>query len=304
LPEPVGFISKIQKYATKDGPGLRSTVFMVGCNLRCQWCANPELIEPGPKILYFASRCQQCGTCVRIAANGSIQFSADACQIDRQRCTNLEKCLDACPYEAYEKVGIEISATELHHKLLRDREFYATSGGGVTFSGGEPGLQAEFVAAVAQRLRADGIPVALDTAGLLNWEKLAPLLETVDLVLYDLKAFDSTIHSRCTGVDNRLILENARRIAENGKAMFVRMVLVPGLNDDLNDVEARLRFIQSLGPAVRRVDILKYHKLGVGKYTSLGIPYALADTPLCSDAYITQVEQKALALGGNVVIND
>lgn len=288
-----GFISRIQRYSTKDGPGLRSTVFLVGCNLKCKWCANPELLEAGPKVMYFEERCKQCGACVAIAANSSITFSGNACRIDREHCINIKDCIDVCSYEAYEQVGYEITARELYKKLQRDEAFFKTSGGGVTFSGGEAGLQDEFVYETARLLREDGIHVALDTAGLLSWEQLERLLGQIDLVLYDIKTYDAETHKRCTGVDNALILKNAQRIAAMNKPMLIRMVLVPSMNDDLDDIKARFQFSKDLKEAVQQIDILKYHTFGLGKYLRLGMKYPLKDIPECEDGFIERVRQLA-----------
>jgi len=298
-----GLISTIQKYSTKDGPGIRSTVFLVGCNLKCKWCSNPELIGFGTKVMYFDKRCKQCGACVSIAANHSIEFFDSACKIDREKCTNIEDCVNICPYEAFEKVGYEITSNKLYEKLKRDQVFYTTSNGGVTFSGGEAGLQDEFVYETAKMLRADGIHVAMDMAGLLDWNILERLLEQVDLVLYDIKAFNYDIHKKCTGVDNKLILDNAKCISEKGKPMFIRLVIVPQMNDDIDDIKARLEFIKGLGDAVKQVDILKYHKLGLGKYHSLGLKYFLDETPECKDSFIDEVKQIAISFGLKVTIN-
>ena len=271
-----GFISRIQRYSTKDGPGIRSTVFLVGCNLRCKWCSNPELLEVGLKIMYFEERCVQCGACVALS-NGTISFSGNACRIDRERCTNLEECADACSYNAYEKIGIEISPERLYRKLKRDEPFYRSSGGGVTFSGGEACMQDAFVQETACLLRKDEIHTALETAGSIKWGKLEKLIECIDLILYDIKALDPGIHRRWTGVDNTLILENARRIAAAQKPLGVRMIRVPLLNDGLPEIRARLNFIKELGSAVQQVDILEYHNLGRGKYVRLGMKYPLEE---------------------------
>ena len=302
MSEVKGLISTIQKYSTKDGPGLRSTVFVVGCNLRCKWCANPELIDPGTKVMYFENRCKQCGACVAIAANNSIEFSGKYCKIDREKCTNLEECIAVCSYEAYEKIGYQITANELYKKLKRDEVFYKTSGGGVTFSGGEAGLQDDFVYETAKLLRADGIQVALDTAGLINWNKIERLLDQVDLVLYDIKAFNSNIHKKCTGVDNEIIIENAKLIAKKGKPMFIRMVIVPEMNDDIEDIKARFKFIKGLGDAVKQVDMLKYHKLGLGKYLRIGMEYQLEQIPECKDSFVEDLKQLATNYGLNFTI--
>jgi len=199
-------------------------------------------------------------------------------KIDRENCTNLWECMIACSQDAYEEIGIKISAAKLMDKLIRDKAYYDRSGGGVTFSGGDPILQGDFVIAIANRLRKNEIKSALDTAGNLAWEKLKPIIDAVDLVLYDIKAYDPKIHLDCTGVDNQLILENARQISQSGKDMIIRMVIVPGLNDDREDIRNRIKFILSLGSAVKQLDILPYHNLGVGKYARLGLTYTINPT--------------------------
>ena len=270
-----GLISQIQHYSTKDGPGIRTTVFFMGCNLRCKWCANPETILPGKKVMYHKQKCMRCGTCVQAAASSSIRLGEDGCVIDRELCTNLEDMVYVCPYDAYEERGREIEAEELRQKLNRDIIFYRNSGGGVTFSGGEACLQRDFLLEVMGILKQDGIHIALDTAGNWEFEKVLPLIELADLVLYDIKAFDSGLHCACTGVGNERILENALKIAGMKKNMHIRLVLVPGVNDQREDVLKRFRFVKSLGDAVKQTDLLPYHRLGVGKYQALGIPYEL-----------------------------
>jgi len=296
-----GFISKIQRYSTKDGPGLRSTVFMVGCNLRCVWCSNPELIEEGPKILYHPERCHRCGACVTLSG-GSIRLGEKGCVIDRDACKNLEECAAACYYDAYEKLGYYITSGELAKKLARDKAFYDQSGGGVTFSGGEPALQAGFVMETLELLRKEGVHTALDTAGLISWADLKPLAEAADLILYDIKAFDAGIHKACTGAGSGVILENAVKLAGMKKPMFIRMIIAPGYNDQPDDIDARLAFVQSLGESVKQLDILKLHHLGVGKYHSLGLQCPIEGGQDCPDDVALEVAGKAERLGLKAVI--
>jgi len=291
-----GSYSKIQRYSTKDGPGLRSTVFLIGCDLECVWCSNPELIKKGRKILFHPELCNQCGACIPVS-NGAITMGEKAVVIDRDACDNLAECAAACYYDAFEILGQKITSADLARKLLRDKAFYDQSGGGVTFSGGEPGMQAKFVMETAALLRAEGVHVALDTAGLLSWSKLKPLADSVDLVLYDVKAFDPEIHKACTGVGNKRILHNARKLAAAGQEMHVRMVIAPGYNDQPEDLDARLQFVHSLGASVTRLDILKLHHLGVGKYHSLGMACATEGGPDCPDDLADEILEKAKALG-------
>lgn len=299
----IGFISKIQRYSTKDGPGLRSTVFMMGCNLKCAWCANPELIENKPKVLYYQERCKKCGRCVAVAENESITLTDKGCVIDRDNCTNILECAKSFYFDAYEVIGESITQDDLFNKLYADKEFYWNSKGGVTLSGGEPALQYEFVSGVSKRLRENNIHVALDTAGNVPWEWMQAIINHVDAVLYDIKAFDSNIHKRCTGVDNHLIMENAQRIAQTDVKLYIRMVIVPQMNDDWDDICKRLEFVKNLGASVEQVDILKYHKLGMGKYVRMGMPYTLEDIPDCDDEYISKIYDRAVELGLKATIN-
>ena len=299
-----GLISTIQRYSTKDGPGIRSTVFFVGCNLRCKWCSNPELMIPGIKYMHFENRCIHCGACVKLATNNSIRFAQQGCAIDRNLCTNLDECMEVCPKDAYERIGYEITSEELVSKLLRDRVFYEKSGGGVTFSGGEAALQGEFVAKAAHLLRDEGIHTALDTAGCVPWETFKKVVEAFDVILYDIKAYDDEIHKACTGVGSKLILENAKHIAEMGKEMIIRMVIVPGWNDDLEDIKKRIMFIKDLGSSVIRVDILKYHKLGVGKYHRIGLTYPMNNYTECNEENLHQIKEMAARYALNIHIEE
>ena len=290
-----GFISKIQKYSTKDGPGIRSTVFAVGCNLHCKWCANPELLQAGA-ILHHSERCAGCGACAALS-KGAIRLVSGKAVIDRSACTSLKECAQLCNYDAYEQIGFFISAEELAAKLLRDKAFYDQSGGGVTFSGGEPALQADFFLAVAKLLKSESVHIALDTAGHIPWDVLAPLAESCDLLLYDIKAFDSEMHKQLTGEANQLIFENLKKLAAMKKEIIIRMILLPGVNDSEKETEARLAFISGLGTAVKRLDILKYHRLGAGKYTRLGLHEPMAGMPECSDEIAERVLKHASAMG-------
>ena len=296
---PDGFVSRLQRYSTNDGPGIRTTVFAIGCPLNCLWCANPELIGDATKFLYHPRRCVGCGACVA-QSGGAIRMTEDGLDIDRDA-ADLEECSVVCYYDAYERVGGIVTADELVTGLLRDKVFYDQSGGGVTFSGGDPGMQAEFFHEVAVRLKKAEVHVALDTAGYFPWEKLAPLTAAVDLVLFDIKLLNRTLHKRYTGVDNQLILENAMRIADMGKSMTVRMILVPGVNDSEDEIIGRLKLVKSLGSHVK-VDIIKYHKLGTGKYASLGMIEMMEGTPVCTDELAEYAANIARDMGLEVTI--
>jgi len=262
--------------------------------MSCLWCTNPELIGDASKFLYHPRRCVGCGACVA-QSGGNIRLAEKDADIDRDA-INPEKCSVICYYDAYEKIGSIITVDELVAGLLRDKVFYDRSGGGVTFSGGDAAMQAEFFKEVALRLRNSEVHTALDTAGYFPWVKLAPLVAAVDMVLYDIKILSRTLHKRYTGVDNQLILENAMRIADTGKEMIIRMILVPGVNDSDDEITGRLKFAKNLSSSVR-VDIIKYRKLDTGKYASLGMIEMMEGTPECSDELAEQTANTARNMG-------
>ena len=296
-------ISNIQNYSTKDGPGIRTTVFFTGCNLKCIWCSNPELIEPGIKVMYFENRCRRCGKCAETAVNNSIILTESGCEIDREKCTNIEECMEVCAYEAYEKSGYEISVQDLYNKLIRDKIFFEQSGGGVTFSGGEAGLQYEFLSEIGAELQKDNIHTALDTAGLITWEKLEKAINSMNMVLFDIKAYDSRLHRKYTGAGNELILENIKKTADKNKELIIRMVIVPGMNDNMEDIKKRISFIKELGSAVKQIDILKYHNLGEGKYKSLGMIYSVPKDLYREEGFWKKVKEMASETGVKVTID-
>ena len=256
----LGLISTVQKYSTKDGPGIRSTVFFKGCPLGCLWCSNPELIRFLPDVLYTREKCARCGTCIQSCPRGALAFDEGGfITVDRMKCDGCGICAEECPQGALELVGKKITVDDLVKELLKDRVFYQTSGGGVTFSGGEPLWQSGFIAQVARKLKAEGIHTILDTAGSVGWCRFEEVLPFIDLVLYDIKAVDNDLHRQLTGQDNDLILMNARLLAEKNVPMRVRLVLIPGLNDSPAEMRARMQLVSEL-KSVQQVDLLPYHR--------------------------------------------
>ena len=294
-----GLVSKIQHYSTKDGPGIRTTVFMMGCNLRCKWCANPENLQHKPQVFYFKERCKHCGLCVQYASNHSITFEEVGCRINRETCDNLVDMVDLCPYDAYELIGKEYTVDELVKVLLKDKEFYESSGGGVTFSGGEAALQKEFIVEVAKQLKQHNIHVCLDTAGLIPTDSMRELLEVVDLVLFDIKSMDSNVHKKCTEVSNERIVENFKIVSV---PTIVRMVVVPTYNDALDDIKKRIDFVSTYGKYVLQVDVLKYHIFGIGKYEKLGMVYPIKETLENDNQLIDEIVSYGNSLGLKVTI--
>lgn len=271
-----GVVTEIQRYSIKDGPGIRTTVFMKGCTLRCEWCSNPEAISPHPELLLNLRLCVHCGDCVPVCPTHAFSMVAGALVFDRSLCDACGECVSCCPEQALEIVGVEMAPQDVTREVLRDKVFYQVSGGGVTFSGGEPLLQPEFVRDVARVLKEQNIHVAIDTAGDVLWRYFEEVLPFTNLLLYDIKFINASKHKRFIGVDNRLILENARKLADHGIPMIVRLVIVPGINDSPQEIQARLDFVKSLD-AVKQVDLLPYHKLGTAKYSLMGKHYVHAE---------------------------
>ena len=240
------------------------------------WCHNPEGLSPSPEIAWAGTRCIACGECARTCPNG-VYGPAGPGGRDRSRCLACGACARACPSGALQLLGREVGASALAAELSRDRVFFETSGGGVTFSGGECLAQPDLFVEAAVILRAGGTPVALDTSGLAARATFDRAALAADLVLYDIKLIDPARHKAATGADNRLILDNARALAASGRRFWVRFPVIPGLTDDDENVRAVSEFIGREMAAAERVDFLPYNNLCEADYRRLGLPFALAD---------------------------
>lgn len=272
-----GTTFNLQQFSTEDGPGIRTTVFLKGCPLRCAWCHNPEGLEPRPDLMWYDTRCIGSRDCIRACPEDALALAADGMRIDRARCTLCGLCVEACPAAAFERIGTAWSAPELLAELLKDQVFYETSGGGVTFSGGEPLMQVEFLCEVLPLCKDAGLHVALDTCGAAASERYERVRPWLDLVLYDLKIADTARHRASTGVANELVLRNARLLAERGVPLWIRTPVVPGHSAEAANVRAIGEFIRDRLPTVERWDLLAYTNLGRPKYHRLDRPYALED---------------------------
>ncbi|MCX6569163.1 MAG: glycyl-radical enzyme activating protein [Candidatus Aminicenantes bacterium] len=265
-----GKVFDIKRYSIHDGPGIRTTVFLKGCSLRCLWCHNPESVEVGPELMHWPGRCSRCYACIKACPKGAItKDTAGAVVVDRKTCDLCGSCADACLYDAMQMVGGEMSVEDVLAEVEKDRVFYEQSGGGVTLSGGDPLVQAAFAEALLDGCRARGIPVAVDTAGFCQAGVLDRVASKADLILYDLKCMDDDRHKELTGVSNVPIIENLKRLAAGRTEVWVRIPLVAGVNDDDENVRRTVALLRSL-KTIRRIGILPYHSSGLEKARRIG----------------------------------
>jgi pyruvate formate lyase activating enzyme len=296
-----GVTFNVQRFSTEDGPGIRTTVFMKGCPLRCRWCHNPEGLSPQPQLVWYNVRCLGARACLAACPTGALELTPAGMRIDRERCSPCDLCVGACPSAALEVIGRQWTPEELLALVARDTAFYETSGGGVTVSGGEPAMQSGFLEAFLALCHEGGIATALDTCGYADWSVYERLLPHVDLVLFDLKIADRERHREATGVYPDRIFENAAAIAARGVPMWVRTPVIPGYTDDEENVAALAAFIAEHLPAVQRWDLLAYTNLGRPKYQRLDLPYALEDTDLPSRERMERLAAVALDSGARNV---
>jgi pyruvate formate lyase activating enzyme len=273
-----GSIFNIQRFSIQDGPGIRTTVFLKGCPLKCLWCSNPESQRTVPEIAHRDSLCNGCEKCLEVCAEKAISLRLSdekyEIKIDRERCNSCGKCVEVCTAGALKVYGQIMSIDEVFDEVRRDSQFYANSEGGVTAGGGEPLLQADFVAELFHLCKRMGIHTALDTCGYASISVLEKVLAETDLVLFDLKMMNGRQHRRFTKMDNRIILRNARLILAKGLPMIIRIPLIPGITDSEENLVETADFISELDNKLH-VDLLPYHRFGESKYKMLDRDYEL-----------------------------
>ncbi|MBI2567423.1 MAG: glycyl-radical enzyme activating protein [Candidatus Schekmanbacteria bacterium] len=280
-----GTVFDVQRFSVRDGPGIRTTVFLKGCPLRCLWCETPEGLSPRPEVAYYSDRCEHDFYCMDVCPRpvGGVPAFLAA----RDACTACGECVHACPTGALAVAGTDCSARELVALIARDRMIFAHSGGGVTISGGEPTLQLPFAAALARACHDAGLSVGLQTCGEFSWSEFAPQARLFDFIQLDLKAMDADLHRQLTGTDNATILWNTRRLAASGAPVELRMVVVPGHNDGEDNLRATAKLLHEIG--IPRIDLRELSLVGERKCEVFGFPRPPFRLPPGVDATVARL---------------
>lgn len=294
-----GLIFNIQKFSLHDGPGIRTTVFLKGCPLDCWWCHNVESQRAGKEPMLRLDRCSGCGSCVVRCPQGAIALVEGKAATDLGSCVRCGECLVYCPQNGRNICGQEMSVEAVLAEVLKDQVFYQRSGGGVTFSGGEAMAQLDFLAAALRACKAAGLQTAVDTSGAVPWASFERVQPLTDLFLYDLKLLDDAAHRTYTGVSNRGLLENLRKLSAATDAIWIRFPVIPSINDDAENIARSIEFLKTI--RFRQLNLLPYHELGKGKAAQLGRAYRMEGVTPPSAERMEELRAQFAAAGFTVV---
>jgi pyruvate formate lyase activating enzyme len=297
-----GLVFKISRCSTEDGPGLRTVVFLKGCPLRCVWCHSPQSQKFGPEMSFIENRCLRCGACAARCPRKAQVVSRTERYLVWENCDHCGECEAVCPSQAMETIGQYLKTEDVLSIIKRDSAYYKNSGGGVTFSGGEPALQPEFLKECLIKCRDAGIHTAVETCGYVKWPVLEEILPFVDLFLYDIKHLDSARHKDLTGAGNELILENLAKISAKDKAVWIRIPLITGCNDTMDNISQTAGFVAGL-KAVQLVSLLPYNTAAGANYMATGREYSLKQLGLYSLEHGQELADIFTKLGITVKLN-
>ncbi|ACN13544.1 PflC1 [Desulforapulum autotrophicum HRM2] len=297
-----GNIFNIEHFAIHDGPGIRTIVFLKGCPMTCIWCHNPEGLSTKRHIVRYDKKCIGCGKCVKACPQGALEISSsDSIVLDAKKCIACGKCVDVCCANAIEMVGKTFSPREVADITLKDVAFYDESGGGVTFSGGEPLFQWQFVRECSKLLRKRGVHIAMETSGCVKEDIIKEIAPHVDLFLYDLKHIDPVEHRKYCGIRNESILDNLELLSRMGKEIIIRMVVIPGVNDSPGTVERLCEFLKGI-IGIRYISLLPLHKSATEKYNRLDKEFLLSDFEVPNDEEVKAIAEIFQSKGFTVQI--
>ncbi len=279
-----GIVTDIQRFSLNDGAGIRTTVFLKGCNMKCSWCHNPETISAHSQLMFYENKCIGCGKCFQACPQGAHKMASGKHVIDRNLCTNCGKCTEICYAEALVMCGKLMSTDDVMKQVRQDKAYYDASHGGVTISGGEVLCNSAFAEELADKCHAEGIEVAIETNLSIPFEKANRLFEKVDFIMCDLKIFEDALHKEYTGISNKVVLENIKKLDGLNKPVIVRTPLIPGVTDTKENISAIAKYIKGM-KNLQRYELLNFNPLGEGKYRSLDKENAFEKArPLSEDA--------------------
>ena len=292
-----GVVFEIERWSLSDGPGTRTVVFLKGCPLRCQWCANPESQKSRPQIGIFTAKCIGCEKCTACCTKGVARPAKEGGFAPEGVCAGCGECIEACPPRSRRWMGQWMDSETVLDEIRKDRIFYRKSGGGVTFSGGEPFVQAAFLRELIEGCQRIGIHTAVETCGAFGWEAASEVVGLLDFIMFDLKHMHAGRHAELTGASNRVVLENARRIAALDIPMLVRIPVIPTINDTPENIRATAAFVRDELPSAIGIEVLPYHQLGLTKYAALGMEYGLGHITPPEEARMKAVKEMITAAG-------